>query len=56
MKLIEYRDQHMSDYIYFWVVDEHQVSPAFNSEQAACDWLDKQVDAWDNWKPSKDIA
>lgn len=56
MKLVSYRDSQMEDFIYFWVVDGHQVSPAFTDEESATIWAKEQVDAWDNWKPCKDIV
>lgn len=56
MKLIRYRDQHMEDYIYFWTVDDNQVSPSFFDEEAAQIWLQENTDPWDNWRPCKDIG
>ena len=56
MKLIQYRDPESPDYIYFWVVDGHQVSPTFNDDESAKIWASEQIDPWDNWKSNKDIA
>lgn len=53
--LVKYRDTGMHTYTYFWK-DEHEkmVSPFFNTENEALDWI-KSVDEWDSWKASKDF-
>lgn len=57
MKLVEYRDVGMHTYTYFYVTEEHKhISPYFSSKKEAEDWLKKQVDKFENWKASKDIA
>ena len=41
MKLIKYRDAGMQTYTYFWTKDTGgTISPFFDSEQEANDWLD----------------
>ena len=54
MKLIKYRDSGTGNqYTYFWVSDDDRtISPYFDSEKEAQDW----VDSFDNWKPNKDIS
>jgi hypothetical protein len=40
MELIKYRDAGLPTYTYFWVNEKNKVvSPYFNSEQEAQDWL-----------------
>ena len=57
MNLVKYRDAHMADYIWFWVNhSEEAISPSFNTEGEALEWLNEQIDPWDNWKPCKDIV
>jgi len=58
MKLIQYRDAHMKDYIYFWVnIDEVQIGPTFTNEGSAYDWLSHmKACEWDNWKPVRDMS
>ena len=45
MKLIQYRDAGMSTYTYFWVKEEGRgvISPYFNSEKEANDWLELEM-------------
>lgn len=41
MKLVKYRDAGLPTFTYFWATEEHKVlSPYFNSEQEANDWLE----------------
>jgi hypothetical protein len=59
MKLVEYRDAGMNTYTYFYSSDKgtkHILSPFFNSQKEAEEWLRIQLDTYDNWKASKDIA
>lgn len=43
MKLIKYRDWGMPTYTYFWVTENDTLlSPYFNSEKEATDWLEEQ--------------
>lgn len=45
MKLIRYRDAGMNTYTWFYVNDkQHCISPFFDSEEEAKDWLDKVFD------------
>lgn len=39
MELIKYRDAGMTTYTYFWTIDKRVVSPYFNSENDAQEWL-----------------
>jgi hypothetical protein len=57
MKLIQYRDAHMQEHVYFWVnIDDIQISPTFTNEGTANDWLAHQRSLdWDNWKPCRDL-
>lgn len=57
MKLIKYRDAQMENYIYFWVENDIQRSPYFNSEDEAHRWVSECMNTvWDNWKATRDIA
>ena len=57
MTLVKYRDAGMSTYTYFYKNDKnHTISPFFNSEKEAEDWLKQQVEQFENWKASKDIV
>jgi hypothetical protein len=44
MRLIKYRDAGMHTYTYFWVKEEGSgvLSPYFNTEKEAEDWLELQ--------------
>jgi hypothetical protein len=44
LELVKYRDAGMSSYTYFWVSSGKKsvVSPYFNSEQEALDWLEQK--------------
>lgn len=37
-KLIRYRDAHLADYIWFWVVKNIRISPIYYCEEAALEW------------------
>jgi len=39
MELIKYRDTGMNTYTYFWTIDKRVVSPYFDSENDAREWL-----------------
>jgi hypothetical protein len=42
MRLIKYRDAGMHTYTFFWVDSKHRVvSPYFDSESEAKEWMDK---------------
>ena len=58
MKLIEYRDAGMHTYTYFYASEDRKgvLSPYFNTQKEAEDWLKEQVNKFDNWKASRDIA
>ena len=43
-KLIRYRDAHLKDYIWFWVVDNIRISPIYRTEEEALTWDKKPVD------------
>ena len=54
MELIKYRDAGMSTYTWFWTDKEkHVVSPYFDSEIDALEWMDK---IWNTWKPNRDCT
>lgn len=54
--MVKYRDSGMHTYTYFWKNEQERVvSPFFNSEQEAWDWI-KSLDEWDNWKSNKDFV
>ena len=38
-ELIKYRDIGMNTYTYFWTKDKKIISPFFNDEKSAKDWL-----------------
>lgn len=57
MKLVQYRDAGMNTYTYFYVNDKDKmISPFFNSEAEAKEWLATEVDKFDNWKASKQFV
>jgi len=57
MTLVKYRDAGMSTYTYFYKDDSnHTISPFFNSEKEAEEWLKQRVEQFENWKASKDIV
>ena len=56
MTLIKYRDPESPDYIWFWTVDGHQVSPVFTDEDSAVVWGKEQTDPWDSWKSIKEFV
>ena len=58
MKLVEYRDAGMHTYTYFYIGEDRKslLSPYFNSQKEAEEWLRIQRDTFDNWKASRDIA
>lgn len=57
MTLVKYRDAGMNTYTYFYKNENNQtISPYFDSEREAEEWLQTKVDEFDNWKASKDIV
>lgn len=54
LELIKYRDSGMHTYTYFWASKSgfKVVSPYFDTEQEAKEWLET---TWDNWKSIKDV-
>lgn len=42
LELIKYRDAGMNTYTYFWVDGQKTVSPFFDSEKEAKEWLEVQ--------------
>ena len=54
--LVKYRDAGMNTYTYFWKnSDNHTISPFFNSESDAQDWMDLkkyQAEAQTLWSDS----
>lgn len=57
MKLVKYRDAGMHTYTYFYVNSEDRtISPFFDSEKEAEEWLNKHIDQFENWKSSRDIV
>ena len=40
-ELIKYRDIGMNTYTYFWTKDKKIISPFFNNEKEAKEWLNK---------------
>ena len=54
-ELIKYRDAGMNSYTYFWSIQQKVVSPYFNSEQEATDWMELkkyQAEAQSLWSDS----
>jgi YD repeat-containing protein len=54
-KLIKYRDAGMNSHTYFWTLNEKRVSPFFNNDTEATDWMDLkryQSDAQAMWSDS----
>ena len=48
MELVKYRDQGMPTYTYFWINDDQKiVSPFFDSEDDAAEWLNKRLNNMD---------
>ncbi len=43
-KLIRYRDAHLKDYIWFWVVENIRISPIYGSEEDAKGWDGTTID------------
>ena len=39
-ELISYRDAGMPTFTFFWAIDKMVVSPYFDSEEQAIDWMD----------------
>ena len=37
-KLIRYKDAHLTNYIWFWVIDNIRISPIYDSEEIAKSW------------------
>jgi hypothetical protein len=57
MTLVKYRDAGMSTYTYFYKNEQnHTISPFFDSEKEAEEWLKKSLEQFDNWKASRDIV
>lgn len=57
LKLIQYRDAGMNSYTYFYVNDKNKMlSPFFNSEIEAKEWLDAEAAKFDNWKPDRNFV
>jgi len=45
MELVQYRDAGMNTYTWFYVNEKHHcISPFFDTEQEARDWLDEVFD------------
>lgn len=42
LELVKYRDAGMNTYTYFWVDGHKTVSPFFDSEKEAKEWLEVQ--------------
>lgn len=54
-ELIKYRDAGMNTYTYFWAVDRKVVSPYFDTETEATDWMELkkyQAEAQSLWSDS----
>ena len=54
-KLIMYRDAGMTTYTYFWTIDKKVISPYFNSETDATNWMELkkyQAEAQSLWSDS----
>ena len=54
-QLIKYRDAGMNSYTYFWSVNKKVVSPYFDSEVEATDWMELkkyQAEAQSLWSDS----
>jgi hypothetical protein len=54
-KLIKYRDAGMATHTYFWTVNKKVVSPYFDSESEATDWMELkkyQAEAQSLWSDS----
>jgi hypothetical protein len=43
-QLIRYRDAHLKDYIWFWVVKHVRISPIFETEEQAKEWDGSPID------------
>lgn len=43
-QLIRYRDAHLVDYIWFWVIDNIRISPIYGSEEEAKGWDGKPIE------------
>lgn len=43
MKLVQYRDAGLHTYTYFWTRDGKVISPYFDSEKEAKDWLELET-------------
>lgn len=57
MTLVKYRDAGMNTYTYFYKNEQnHTISPYFDSEKEAEEWLKAKIDEFDNWKSNKDIV
>lgn len=37
-QLIRYKDAHLTDYIWFWVIEHIRISPIYPSEEEAMKW------------------
>ena len=43
-QLIRYRDAHLADYIWFWVIKHVRVSPIYESDEEAKTWDGKPIE------------
>jgi len=56
MTLVKYRDAGMHTHTYFYVNQSNStVSPFFDSEEEAKQWLEKELIKWENFKLSRDL-
>ena len=56
LTLVKYRDAGMATYTYFWkTIDNRTISPFFDSEKDAKQWMTEEVSRWDNFKMNKDL-
>lgn len=56
MELVKYRDAGMRSYTYFYVnSSKRTVSPYFDTEEEAEQWLEQQLEVWENFKLNKDL-
>lgn len=43
-KLIRYKDAHLTNYIWFWIVKNIRISPIYESEETAKEWDGKIIE------------
>lgn len=48
IKLVKYRDAGMHTYTYFWSHDNKVVSPYFNSDEEAHEWMREKINSMRN--------